>query len=213
MKLYNGLSPNGFRVAAFMFEKDIKLPTENVDVMKGEARQTAHLARNSLGEIPVLELDDGSYLSESVAICRYLETQYPAPPLMGTTAEETAIVEMWNRRMEQQIFGTCGNYGLHVIPFFADKVEQMPDYAESQVRMMAQKWRWLEGELADGRPFIAGDSFSIADITGMAALMIHGFLEALEIPTDLVYVHKWAKSVQSRPCAAVFSDIKLPSSD
>ena len=81
MKLYNGYSPNGFRVAVFMYEKGIELPVVPIDVMKGEARTPAHLSRNSLGEIPVLELDTGEHLSESVAICRYLESQFPNNPL------------------------------------------------------------------------------------------------------------------------------------
>lgn len=202
MKLYIGLSPNGLRVSAFMQEKGIEIPTEAVDVMQGEARAEAHLARNSLGEIPVLELDDGSYLSESIAICRYLESLYPEPALMGGNAEDCAKIEMWNRRMEQQIMGPCAQYGLHVIPMFAEKIEQIPEYAESQKRLFARKWAWLDTELADGREFVAGDQFTVADITGMAALMICGFLDGLDIPEQLSNVQRWAASMRERPCFA-----------
>lgn len=199
MKLYIGFSPSGFRVAAFMQEKGIEIPKVSIDVMKGEALTEEHRARNSLGEIPVLELDDGSYLSETVAICRYLESLHPEPSLMGSNAIESAKIEMWNRRVEQQIMGPCAQYGLHVIPMFEHKIEQMPDYAETQKRLLAKKWAWLETELADGREFIAGDEFTIADITGMAALMICGFLDALEVPENLSHVQRWASAMQERP--------------
>jgi glutathione S-transferase len=199
MKIYNGLSPNGLRVAAFIHEKGINIPVVKIDVMKGETRAAAHLQRNTLGEIPVLELDDGTYISESIAICRYLESLYPETALFGNNAVDAAKIEMWNRRMEQQIMGPCAQFGLHVIPIFADKIEQMPDYADTQKRLLVQKWQWLESELADGREFIAGPQFSIADITGMAALMICGFLDALQMPEGLPHVVEWANRMQKRP--------------
>lgn len=199
MKIYNGFSPNGLRVAAFIQEKGIDISVVPIDVMKGETRTEAHLKRNSLGEIPVLELDDGTYVSESIAICRYLESLYPEPALLGINAVDSAKIEMWNRRMEQQIMGPCAQFGLHVIPIFADKIEQMPEYAETQKRLLDQKWQWLESELTDGREFIAGDQFSIADITGMAALMICGFLDTLHIPKELPHVINWVNKIQQRP--------------
>lgn len=199
MKIYNGLSPNGLRVAAFMHEKGIDIPVLPIDVMKGETRTEIHLQRNSLAEIPVLELDDGTYISESIAICRYFESVYPDPVLFGSSAIEAAKIEMWNRRMEQQIMGPCAQYGMHVIPIFADKIEQIPDYAETQKRLLTKKWHWLESEIADGRAFIAGNEFSIADITGMAAVMICGFLDALNIPEELPHVSNWVKKIKQRP--------------
>lgn len=204
MKLYNGLSPNGFRVAAFMQEKGIKLDVEPINVMNGEARTPVHLARNSLGEIPLLQLDDRSYLSESIAICRYLESLYPEAPLMGKNPIEAAKIEMWNRRMEQQIFGPCAQYGMHVIPIFADKIEQMSEYAQTQKRAFAKNMLWLDSELNDGRDFVAGE-FSIADITGMAALIICGFLDDLAVPKDLKYAGLWVKRVTSRASFSVFA--------
>lgn len=203
MKLYNGLSPNGFRVAAFIQEKGIEIEVETIDVMKGEARAEAHRARNSLGEVPVLALDDGSFLSESVAICRYLEAIYPNNPLMGNSPAEMAEIEMWNRRMEQQIMGPCAQYGSHTIPIFADKIEQVPAYAETQPRAFSKNMQWLDNELSDGRSFVAGD-FSIADITGMAALMICGFLDELNVPKELSHAQRWVKAVTSRPSFSVF---------
>ena len=199
MKLYAGFAPNAFRVLAFVQEKGIEIPTESLNVLEGDTRQPEHLARNSLGEIPVLEFDDGSYLAESVAICRYLESRYPEPPLLGSDAQEQARVEMWNRRMEQQIMGPCGDIGLHTIPIFADRVIQVPEYAETLTQRMRNNWQWLDSELADGRDFICGDDFTIADITGMSALMIHQIIE-LEVPNELSNVQRWVANVQQRPC-------------
>ena len=197
MKLYNGKSPNGMRVEIFIAEKGMKIPTQDVDVMKGQTRQPEHLARNSLGEVPVLELDDGSFLTESIAICRYLEEQNPEPPLFGKTAQQRAFVEMWNRRMEKQLMDPGGTVGLHEMPVFADKIEQMPAYADSQRRMLVKKLEWLDTEFADGRPYAAGSDFSVADITGMAMLMICQVINH-EISSELEHVNRWATNLQAR---------------
>jgi len=199
MKFYNAAAPNPRRVRIFLAEKGVEVPRQDLDLMKGESRTPEFLAKNSLAGTPILELDDGTVLTESVAICRYLESLYPEPPLMGRDALDAAKVEMWNRRMEIEIMSTLGNIVVHSIDFFADKVEQVPAYADAKRRMAARKWRWLESELADGRPFIAGDRFSIADISGMAALMIGDFIK-VEIPASLTHVHKWSDAMRSRPC-------------
>lgn len=198
MKLYNGMSPNGMRVAVYLAEKGIEVPVTNIDVMAGDTQKPDYLAVNSLGEVPVLELDDGQIITESLAICRYFEVLHPKKPLMGETAAEQANTEMWTRRMEQQVFATVGTIGLHEIPYFEHKIEQFPKYAASLRRAFPKKLAWLEQEISDGRPFIAGDKFSIADITGMAALMVCGFI-SLEIPSEFKQVNQWAKSMQSRP--------------
>ena len=198
MKLYIGQAPNALRVSVFLKEKQLEIPIVPIDVMKGEARTAEHRKRNSLGEIPVLELDDGSFLSETIAICRYLELLNPEPSLMGRGTQDIALVEMWNRRMEHQIMGPCAQFGLHTIPIFADKIEQMPKYADTQKRQLVKNWQWLETELSDGREFVSGDTFSVADITGMAAIMICGFTD-LEVPKDLPNVQRWVTSMLDRP--------------
>jgi len=197
MKLYAGVAPNAFRVLAFLEEKEVNLPIETLDVMAGETRQEIHLKRNSLGEIPVLELENGTFITESMAICRYLEATYPEKPLMGQNPLEHAQIEMWNRRMEQRIMAPYAQLGLHSIPVFADKIEQLPAYAETQRRLIPESWTWLESELSDGREYICGAQFSVADITGMTALMIDTFLKG-EIPEQLTQVHRWISSVKSR---------------
>jgi len=196
MRLYTSQAPNPFRVNAFILEKNIGIATTQVNIMEGETRSPDFESKNTLGEVPVLELDDGTYLTESIAICRYLEHLYPANPLMGATPLEQAQIEMWNRRMEQQLFRAVGDIGLHSFPFFADKIEQIPEYAESMKRQLNNKWQWLDQELADGRTYVCNDAFSIADITGMAALFVCDFA-AIPLPQNLKNMDRWVSAVKS----------------
>lgn len=198
MKLYTAQAPNPFRVNVFIAEKGIEVETETLDIMGGDTLKPDFLKLNSLHELPVLELDDGTCLTESVAICRYLEGLYPDTPLLGTTPLETAKIEMWTRRMELQIFGPYGLIGSHMIPFFADKIEQMPAFAEAQKRQVAKNWVWLDQELSDGRTYLANNAYSVADITGMAALFVGSFMD-LKIPDGLEHVSRWEQAVRARP--------------
>tara|TARA_R110002072_G_scaffold272272_3_gene432412 strand:- start:590 stop:1207 length:618 start_codon:yes stop_codon:yes gene_type:complete len=198
MKLYNGMSPNGIRVTIFLQEKGIDLPTQQIKIMSGETRGGAYLKINSLGEIPALELDDGQILTESVAICRYLEALNPKPALMGTGPQEQAMIEMWNRRIELNIFNIIGNVGRHEFDLFKGHVEQFPDFAAAQRREFVKRLGWLDEAMSDGRAFVAGDNFTIADITGMATLMLCTFTQ-LGIPAELTHVKKWETSLRNRP--------------
>lgn len=199
MKLYTfPMAPNALRVHIFLSEKGLEVPLDHVDAMNKATRRQPFLSKNTLGEIPVLELDDGTLITESVAICRYFEDTHPEPRLMGATPVEAARVEMWNRRMEQQIMGPIGQVGLHTSEFFADKIEQLPAYAETQLRLMEKKWEWLDGELSDGRTWVCDDRFSIADITGIAALHIGRMFEK-PIPDGLANVKRWEEAALARP--------------
>ncbi len=202
MKLYDAVTPNSLRVRAFLAEKGIEVERQKVDVLGGGTRTPEFLAINSLGELPVLECDDGNILTESVAICRYFEERQAAPRLMGEDAYDQAWVEMWNRRMEQQIFGPIGNVGRHTIPFFADKCEQLPAYADSQMRLFDKNWAWLDRQLSDGRPFVTGDKLTIADITGMAALFVCRMMEKA-LPEDLPHSKRWADAMLARDSFAI----------
>lgn len=197
MKLYTDRAPNPFKVTIFLLEKDIAIPTKTLDIMSGDTQKAEFTALNSLQELPLLQLDDGTCLTESIAICRYLEALHPAPALMGETPLEAAQIEMWNRRMELHLFEPTGDYGRHVIPYFAYKIEQMPDYAETLKRRLHTKWIWLNEELSDGRSYVCNDTFSVADITGMAVLFIQSFLD-LAIPDELAHARRWQDAVQSR---------------
>ena len=185
MKLYShAVAPNAWRVRAFLSEKGAQVETVNVEFDKGDTQTEHYLAMNSLGQVPVLELDNGTALTESIAICRYLESQFPEPALFGTGAQDQARTEMWNRRMELLIMNTVGNIGLHSLPFFADRVHQVAEFAEAQKKTLMERWAWLDAEISDGRPFVAGDVFCVADITGMTALKIADIME-LSVPEDL----------------------------
>lgn len=198
MIFYNAAAPNPRRVRIFLAEKGLELPREDLDIPAGETRTPAFLEKNALGEVPVLELDDGTFITESVAICRYLEALHPEPPLFGRDPVEQAMVEMWNRRFELEIMTPFGQIARHSFEFFKDRVEQIPAYAESQRRLAARRLAWLDGELADGRPYLAGKNFSVADITGMAASMLAGFVK-FEIPETLTHVRRWNDRLRSRP--------------
>ncbi len=197
MKLYDAMTPNNLRVNVFLAEKGEDLPREKVAIAEGATHTPAFYKINSRGELPVLQLDDGSHLTETVAICRYLESRYPEPNLMGRTPLEQAKIEMWNRRVELHLFDAVGSYGRHTIPFFADKVEQMPAFAESQKRRLMKVWAWLDGELSDGRSFVAGDQFSIADITAMAALFVCDLCQ-IELPAAQLHAKRWEQKLRTR---------------
>ena len=197
MKLYDGQAPNPWRVRVFLAEKSAQVPMETMHVLDGSTRTAAFRKINSLGELPVLELDDGRILTESVAICRYLESKFPDPPLMGRDDFEIAHIEMWSRRMELQLVAPLANVGLHTMPFFDGKIEQMPDYAESQRRAAAKKWAWFDQEMTDGRPFVTGDRFTLADITGMMAVKITDIVDE-PMPEGLRYAKAWVQRVRDR---------------
>lgn len=198
MKLYCGIGPNSYRVRIFLAEKGVDIPKVDVDLMQGEHRSDEFRKLNSLGQIPVLVLDDGTIITESIAICRFIEELYPAPPLFGGTAVERAKVEMWNRRTEIELFGTVGSVPLHSDPMFAHRLTQFPAFAETQRDLAPEKWRWLEREMADGRPFIAGDFFSVADITAGVVAWLGDFF-GMPVPGDTPRVAAWLERVQARP--------------
>ncbi|WP_415403336.1 glutathione S-transferase family protein [Tateyamaria sp. SN3-11] len=196
MKLYDAQSGSTKRVRVFMAEKGIDLP-KDVLVLGTDTRTAEFLKLNSLGEVPVLELDDGKVITDSTAICRYLDHAFPEKPLMGRTAYEQGHIEMWSQRMFQEIFLPVGLTVRHTLPLFAEVLEQVPAFATAQRRAMPGKWRWLDGELADGRPFIAGDAFSFADVQGITALAPADIFD-LGPPEDCEHVCRWADAMRQR---------------
>ena len=169
MKLYNGMAPNPRRVRIYLAEKNIEIERVDLSFQDGEHRQPEILALNSLGKLPILELDDGRAIAESLTICRYLEELHPDPPLFGSEAFERATIDMWQRRMEHEILQVVANIGVHTLEFFKPFVTQIPAYAEAQRSLLSDKLAWLDKEISDGRSYLAGDDFSVADITAMAA--------------------------------------------
>jgi glutathione S-transferase len=200
-KLYNhAVAPNPRRVRIFAAEKGIELSLEEVDILAGQSRTPEFLAKNSSGGVPVLELDDGSYLSESVAICRYLEGLYPEPNLLGRDLREQAEIERWNRRMELELFAAIGRTIQNTSPIFQGRFKQFPDYGEAQRALVYQRLERVDREL-NGQQFVAGDRFSIADITALVAIDIGGRLADIKIAPELAYLTRWHELVSSRPSA------------
>lgn len=201
MKLWTAaVAPNPRRVAIYLAEKGIEIPTVMLDLAKGENHAPEFLNRNSLGRVPVLEFDDGSHLAESMAICRYFEEIQPEPPLFGVGARERADVEMWNRRMENEILSNTTGCFRHSHPYWADRIEQVEAYGELCRKTAAARMTWLDGELAD-RDYIAGAAFTIADITAICGFGI-GRVAKIRIPETLANLTRWYQRVSDRPTVA-----------
>ena len=200
MKIYNSpAAPNPRRVRVFLAEKALQVPYEDVDIGKAVNRQPEFLKKNPLAGVPVLELDDGTCIAESVAICRYFEGLHPEPPLMGVDAKDRAIVEMWNRRMELAVLIPIADAFRQRHEFFKGRIRQCPEYAELQKANAEDNLNWLDRELA-GRRYIAGDRFSIADITAMIAIDF-GRVSKIAIQPDQKNLARWHAEVSARPSA------------
>ena len=166
MKLYDSIGPNPRIVRMFMAEKGIEMDKQAVDLRGGENREAAHLKRNPHGQMPTLELDDGRYVSEIIAICEYLEEKTPAPPMIGATAEERAECRMWTRRVDLNIAEPLANgyrYG-EALRFFEKRIPVAPEASPGLKMVAANRLKWLNGQMADGREWICGKRFTLADI-------------------------------------------------
>lgn len=201
MKLYGAPmpAPNPRRVRIFLAEKGIVLPETPVDMRKREHKSDEFRARNSLGQIPTLELDDGTCISETVAICRYFEEIQPEPPLFGVTPVEKAHVDMWVRRVEFTVMSPVGNFWRHAHPFTAALLTQFKDFGESNKETYAGAQRWLDRELAD-RPFLTGETFTMADICLLSTV---DFATWIGLPLDDGHANlkAWHDRVSARPSA------------
>lgn len=201
MKLYTSkLAPNPRRVAIFLAEKNIDVPIVEIDLAKSENLDADFVAKNPLGRVPVLELDDGTFLAESMAICRYFEEIQPEPPLLGTDARDKALVEMWNRRMEFEIMGNVTGCFRHSHPYWEGRIEQVADYGDLCRRNIEDRMAWLDGELA-GHDYIAGDRFTVADMTAVSAFDL-GKIAKIRIPEELSNLTQWYQRVAERPSVA-----------
>ncbi len=201
MKLHEAATaPNCRRVRIFLAEKGIEVPVVHVDVAGAENRGEEFRSKNPLGRVPVLELDDGTFIAESVAICRYFEDLQPEPALMGGDDPACAAnVEMWQRRMELEIALPIMQVFRNTHPYFADRTEQFPDYGEGQRRHAMKRMAWLDQELAD-REFIAGSAFSIADITAQVGIDF-GRVTKFKVSDETPNLLRWHQAVSTRPSA------------
>ena len=202
MKFYNSIGPNPAVVKMFMAEKGLDIPRVEVDLMKGENRQAAHLARNPAGQMPALELDDGVVISEILPICEYLEEAHPNPPLIGTNPEERAVTRMWTRRIDLNICEPMANgfrfsEGLRL---FENRLRVIPEAAEGLKATAREKLAWLDGLVA-GRQWIAGNRFTLADV------LLYCFVQfGAQVGQPLDPANKnltaWRDRVAARPSAA-----------
>jgi glutathione S-transferase len=200
MKLYDAKSaPNPRRVRVFAAEKAMEIPTVQVDLNARENHTPAFRDKNPIGGVPVLELDDGTCIAESVAICRYLEGIRPDPPLMGTDAKDRAVVEMWQRRMELEIFQPIANVFVHTHEWFKGRRPQIPEYGEACRTHALARLRWLDEVLAT-RPYVAGERYTIADITALVGID-WGRVTKTRVPTECTNVLRWHELVSNRPSA------------
>ncbi|GHC75806.1 glutathione S-transferase [Limoniibacter endophyticus] len=202
MKLFDGgMAPNPRRVRIFLAEKGIEVPIVPVNMAAMEHRADDIAARNPLRALPVLELDDGVILTESVAICRYFEALYPDPSLFGTSALEQAQIEMWHRRIELKLLAHIQAAFRHLHPAMKEwEVPQVPEWGEINKPKAVDFMRFLDGELAT-RSYIAGENFSIADITTMIAL---DFTKParIAIPDDFEHLRAYHARMKARPSSS-----------
>jgi glutathione S-transferase len=201
MKLYNSMGPNPRVVRMFLAEKGVELPLEAVDLMGAENRQAPHLERNPAGQMPCLELDDGTFLSEVTAICEYLEERHPEPALVGATPEERAETRMWTRRIDLNIVENLANGFRYSegLPLFKDRIRTIPHAADDLKALAREKLAWLDG-LMQGRTWICGERFTLADIL-LFAFLDFGAQVGQPLPDGLAWLPGWFERVGKRPSA------------
>lgn len=201
MKLINSLGPNPRVVRMFIAEKGITLPSEEVDILANENRQEGYLKRNPAGQMPALELDDGTFVAETAAIGEYLEERYPSPALIGKTAAERAHSRMWQRRVELNITEHMYNRWRYAEGYeiFKNRVHCIPAAADDIKAMGQEKLEWLDG-LIGNQAFICGSEMRFVDICLYCCL---DFVKDVGQPLDpnLKNINAWFKRIDARPSA------------
>ena len=202
MKFYNSMGPNPHVVRMFMAEKGLKIPSQDIDLMAGDNRKPEHLARNPHGQMPALELDDGSFISEILAICEYLEDTNPTPPLIGADPKEKAQARMWTRRVDLNICEPMANgfrfsQGLRL---FKDRIVTVPEAADGLKKMAQDRLKWLDGQL-EGQEFLCGKRFTLADIL-LYCFLDFGNAVGQPLVPDNKNVAAWFARVKARPSSA-----------
>jgi glutathione S-transferase len=193
-------APNPRRVRIFAAEKGIELPTRQVEIFKGEHKAPEYLAINPMGQTPTLQLDDGSVITESVSICRYLEHLDPEPPMFGATARAAAEIDQMIRRVELRLMNPIGMVWVHTHPLTARVVpHQYTDFGESNRPRIDVVMREFDAVLAD-RAFVGGAAYSMADIVLLTTIDFAKFI-GVEMPDDAPHLKAWHERVSARPSA------------
>jgi glutathione S-transferase len=200
MKIYDTkTAPSPRRVRIFLAEKNIPMEYVQVDLQKGENISPLMRAKNPVGKIPVLELDDGTCISEGASICLYFEELYPEINLLGQDALEKATIDMWHRQVELYFFGQVGMCFQHTTGYFKDRMTPVKEYGEVAGKNAASFLKVLEKRLAESE-YIAADRFTIADITAMCAVDFARVVN-IKITDEQPNLQRWYAAVSSRPSA------------
>ncbi len=197
MKLYESPSPNARRVQVFMAEKGVDCERVPVDIRAGENITPEFLAKNPGGRVPVLELDDGTFLAESIAICRYLEGLHPEPNLFGSDPLSSAQIEMWQRRVEMLFMAEVAGAFRNITGFFKDRETCVKEWGEVCAAKAPKALQMFDDQLANNT-YLAGDTFSVADITLAIALDFAKMVQVVELP-ELPNISRWYAEVSARP--------------
>lgn len=193
-------APNARRVRIFLAEKQVDVEYVQIDIQAGENRSAEMRARNPIGKIPVLELDDGTCISESVSICRYFEELHPEPALFGTTALEKATVDMWQRQVEFGLMMQIGMCFQHTTGYFKDRMTPIKAYGEEAGKIAGKYLKLLDRRLGESE-YIAGHSFSVADITALCAVDFARVVN-IRVQPEQENLKRWHQQVTARPSAA-----------
>jgi glutathione S-transferase len=199
MKFYNSIGPNPRVVRMFMSEKGIEIPQEQVDLMRGDNRKEPYLAKNVHGQMPALELDDGSTVCEITAICEYLEDTHPTPSLIGKTPAEKAETRMWTRRIDLNICEPLANGFRYSqgLPLFKDRMVTVPEAADGLKKIARDRLKWLDGQMA-GREFVVGKRFTLADVL-LYAFLDFGGTVGQPLDPENKHIAAWFARVKARP--------------
>lgn len=202
MKVYlTPLAPNPRRVSWFMAEKGIEdVEIVSLNLMQGQQRDPAFVAKAGLPMVPMLELDDGTCLTESLAICRYLESLYPEPNLFGRNPQETAVIEMWTRRAEMMVATPMMVAVRHTNPAMEALEQQVPAIGDHSLTGALKAMKLLDRRLADG-DWLAAGRITIADIVAFVGIDF-GRMIKFKVPEELTHVSRWAEAMRARPAAA-----------
>lgn len=193
-------APNPRRVRIFLAEKGLTLPTRTLSIVEGQHQSSDFVAKYPPGQLPVLELDDGRMLGESVAICRYLEALHPDPPLFGADPLSIGEIDMWIRRVEMTLMMPVGNVWVHTHPLTARVVKpQHTEFGESNRPRALLAMQRFDRVLAD-TPFVVGEAYSMADIILLTTIDFANFI-GLKMPDDLSNLAGWHARVSARPSA------------
>ena len=202
MKLYsNRFAASPRRTRMYLAEKQLAFEIVEIDLAAGQNRTPEYLAKNPLGELPTLELDDGRLLTESMAICRHVESLYPEPPLYGRSPEERYEIERWAERLMFRLYVPLTAVFRNTHKYWAGRIEQVPAYGELARRAVEQELLALDAQL-QRQEFVAGDRFSVADIVGFTSVDF-GKPSGIRVTDATPALKRWYEAIGARPSTRV----------